>query len=235
MTRSMLWLPTLNGALCGGYIVAFLALAHVVPAAWLAWLLALAIVGVWWWVARQERTKQGIPPEHQLAYAGLMTACGVLLLIVMGLVLGGPTLTTRAGDLGFIAEAERTISANWLKIAAFALVFAAFLVLCERLNLSDGERGILAGLPLVPFGGLLSIAGYGGELDQRLATLRGLGSTVWLSPAVAIGFILFVSAMLNERAFGARSFLARFAIVALGWVMTLLAILGIGIATTYVL
>jgi len=73
----------------------------------------------------------------------------------------------------------------------------------------------------VPFGGLVSIAGYGGDISERIAALKGMGVGVWLGPAVASWFVFFTSRILGERRprQSARAdFWERLATVVLGWI-----------------
>jgi len=222
MAKSMLWMPVVNGVLCASYIFLFLALAHIAYANWLALALLAFIAALWLGIVRQKRIRDGIPSERQKTYALVLTFLGAILLIGAFLTIdgSGPTTTTPYAT-NVVQDAWRTISINWYKVALFAAAFAAFLVLSERLKLSDAAQGILAGLPLVPFGGLVSIAGYGGDISARIAALKGMGVGVWLGPAVAIWFVFFISRILGERRprQSARAdFWERLATVVLGWI-----------------
>ena len=85
-------------------------------------------------------------------------------------------------------------------------------------HVSDGARGVLAGLPLVPFGGLLSIALM--PTPDREAIFRGMAIGIWLGPAIAILFVLAISTYLSRRApldSPLADFFVRFAAVIGGW------------------
>src|SRR5262249_47250632 len=45
---SMLWMPVINGVLCGGYILLFAALARTGSAVLVAWCLLLVVVVIWY-------------------------------------------------------------------------------------------------------------------------------------------------------------------------------------------
>src|SRR5579864_5870038 len=47
MARSMLWMPVINSALCGAYIIAFLAFSPFVTPSLLAWTLVIAVAALW--------------------------------------------------------------------------------------------------------------------------------------------------------------------------------------------
>jgi hypothetical protein len=232
MAASMLWMPILNGALCIAYIVVFLVLAPTISTSALAWALVFLIAVLWCALVRQSRIRDGIPRERQLIYAAGVTAVGAVFLIVAFLAIGGSRLpTVQAQDIGLAQAAWRTVLASWYKIALFAIAFATFLVLSERLNLSDSARGILAGLPLVPFGGLVSIAASHGQgIVERIATFKGMAVGIWLGPAVAVWFIYAVSRYFDERrplASAKADFLVRLGAVALGWIACGAVIAGI--------
>ncbi len=225
MADAMLLLPTLNGGLCAAYILSFSGLASCAPSWLLALLLFAAIVVIWgfvvWWSA-------GIAREWQLFYAIAVTVVGAILLAAAAQIVGQTRGRPLSGqELGFLEATGRTLAANWHKIGLFALAFALFLVLSARLNLSARWRGKLAGLPLVPFGGLLSIAASGEPLTERIASLKGMSVGVWLGPAVAVWFIFSISRILNKRAVPSPAtpdYRARFAIIASGWIMCGIAI-----------
>jgi hypothetical protein len=111
-----------------------------------------------------------------------------------------------------------------LKIGLFALALLIFFSSIAFMPISDSTRGILSGLPLVPFGGLVAIAGDAGmSFDERLQVVRGMMSSAWLGPAVAMWFIYFLSRFLGTR-MKLRAPIAddalRFAALLAGWVAT---------------
>src|SRR5690606_1877006 len=115
------------------------------------------------------------------------------------------------------------LAQNGTKMAIFALCLAAFLVATQVMPLSDGVRGILAGLPFAPFGGLVSIAGDGTiELAVRLDIVRHMAARIWLGPAIAIWFIYgFPRVLVRLRSAGtAAGMAALFA----AWMLCALAV-----------
>jgi hypothetical protein len=225
MARSMLWMPVINGTLCAGYILAFAALAPTGAAAPAAWGLLLMVVLAWYAGVTRRWVRAGIARERQLAYAIAVTLAGVVLALVAGAasarMASGPAALPGAPGFehaGWIAE---TIWRSRLKIALFAVALAFFLPAIAYLPLSDSTRGILTGLPIVPFGGLVAIAGDAGiSVDARLAIIAGMLRGVWLAPAVAVWFILGFSRFLAARA-ARRSPAAdsgiRFTALVAGW------------------
>jgi hypothetical protein len=236
IAASMLWMPILNGALCVAYIivflVVFLVLAPTIPAGALAWVLVFLIAVFWCALVRQSRIRDGIPRERHVIYATGVTVVGAVFLILAFIAIGGSRLpAVQAQDIGLAQAAWRTVLESWYKIALFAIAFSTFLILSERLNLSDAARGILAGLPLVPFGGLVSIAAsHGPGIGERIATFKGMAVGIWLGPAVAVWFIYAVSRYFDARRpleSAKADFLVRLGVVALGWIACGAVIAGI--------
>ena len=205
IARSMLWMPAINGVLCAGYISVFALVATVRSATLVAWGLVGLDVALWLACVSRERVRKGVAREHQLAFVVAMTVIGVVL------AAGG------AFEAAYLAGADLhsqiapgSDGANWiaaalgrsqLKIGLFALALVIFFSSIAFLPISDSTRGILSGLPLVPIGGLVAIAGDAGiSLDARLHVLRGMMSGVWLGPAVAAWFILVLSRFFGTRA-----------------------------------
>jgi hypothetical protein len=203
MARSMLWMPVINGVLCAGYILAFAPLAWTGASVLAAWCLLLVAILLWYAGVSRRRVRAGIARERQLAYALVVTLAGVVLAVVADAasapMAGGLTALPGASgaDSGWIAE---TIWRSKLKIALFAVALAVFLPAIAYLPISDSARGILTGLPIVPFGGLAAIAADAGmSADARLAILAGMLRGVWLAPAVAVWFILGFARFLSAR------------------------------------
>jgi hypothetical protein len=236
MARSMLWMPVINGALCAGYILAFAALARTDASVPGAWGLLLVVVLAWYASVSRRRVRAGIARERQLAYALGVTLAGVVLAVVAGAAstrMAGGLMAlpgaADAADAGWIAE---TIWRSWLKIALFAVALAVFLPAIAYLPISDSTRGILTGLPIVPFGGLVAIAGDAGmSADARLAILAGMLRGVWLAPAVAVWFILgfsrFLDARTKRRSPAADTAIRSGALVA-GWLAAFAVIVVVG-------
>lgn len=239
MARSMLWMPVINGALCAGYILAFAALARTGASVLAAWGLLLVVVLAWYASVSRRRVRAGIARERQLAYALGVTLAGVVLAVVAGaastrmanalMALPG---AAGAEHAGWIAE---TIWRSGLKIALFAVALVVFLPAIAYLPISDSTRGILTGLPIVPFGGLVAIAGDAGmSADARLAIVTGMLRGVWLAPAVAVWFIYCFSRVLDARTklrSPAADAAIRFGALVAGWlaVFAVIVVAGYGI------
>jgi len=234
MAATMLWMPIINGALCGFYMLAFLGLAKALPPAPLAWMLALAISGLWLFVVSRDKVHRGIAANHQLTFAVAATLAGVLLAAAALYLLRTDTLVQKLAWSDQMPALADVIVRSRLKIALFALCLGGFLLATAYLPMRDSVRGILGGLPIVPFGGLVSVAADGAaSLDARLQALYAMTVTVWLGPAVAIWFICAVS-----RYFGTRQTLrslaidaaARFTALVVAWLACFAAILSVSFA-----
>ena len=196
MARSMLWMPVVNGALCAAYMLSFLGLARFVPAAVLAFALTALVVVLFVAAARHPRLRAGIRADRQRAFAVAATVVGLALAAAAVLLIGrepadaarlAPAALGTAFSWDFAGE---ILVRNAGKIVLFALGLAAFLVAVRALPLTDGARGVLAGLPFVPFAGLLSVSADAAlDLDARFAILRHMAASIWLGPAIAIWFI----------------------------------------------
>ena len=237
IARSMLWMPVVNGVLCAGYIVLFLLLARTLEPTGLAWGLLGAIGAVWFtWVARRA-VRRGIEREAQFRFAAAATLAG-LLLAAMALValrhVGVSPPRRAVAVLGGIDGIVATVESNELKIAMFAFTLSIFAGAIQYWRISDSTRGILAGLPIVPFGGLVSVAADTSmTVDARTQVFLGMAGSIWLGPAVAIWFIYGFS-----RHLGARSrlcspradALSRFGALLLTWVLTFSVIIALAVA-----
>jgi hypothetical protein len=233
--RSMLWMPVLNGLLCAVYIVLFLAFSKAEMANYLAIALFFLITVLWVVAARRERVKKGVAEGHQFGYALGVTFGGALFLVIWHLAAGGAEPASAVSVIpGFMRFAENVILGNWWKVLIFLLAFAIFLWIANRPGTPNGVRGIFAGLPLVPFFGLLSIAVGRSELfDNRIETFKGLATGLWLGPAVAVWFVFSVSQLLTwRRQFGSSrvDFLARFGVIVAGWVACFATIIALSAA-----
>ena len=151
MARSMLWLPVINGSLCAAFMIVFLSLLGDVNETVLAGSLAVAVVGAWISIAFRPQVIAGIPERRQLAYAIICTLAGLLLVGLAHVLL--PEVHFGAADSGIFSwqSVDRTILSSKLKIVLFALALALFLGATAHRRVPDGVRGVLAGLPLVPF------------------------------------------------------------------------------------
>jgi hypothetical protein len=236
IARSMLWMPVINGALCGGYILLFAGLAASGSSVLVAWCLLMAVVVIWYAIVSRRRVRAGIAPERQLTYAVMATLGGALMVVVVGAAVAhmgsGPVTvpaTAGAGGAQWIVE---TIVRSKLKIGLFAATLAILLAAAAYFPISDSTRGILSGLPIVPFGGLVAIAGDGGiGLGERVAIIDGMARGVWLGPAVAIWFIYCLSRFLSTRAEvqpPALDTAIRFGALVAGWLAAFAAIVVAG-------
>ena len=238
MARTMFWMPVINGFLCALYIILFLVIGLVSSSALAGWLLLLLVAGLWYACVSRKTVIGGIKPKHQIVYGIGATLVGITLVIVVRPWIAHPTEAlpneiTVAGweHAGWIMEA---ISRSRFKIVLFALALSAFAISAAYLPISDATRGILGGLPIVPFGGLVSVAGdFAMGIQTRFEILRGMLSSVWLGPAVAIWFIYYVSRYCSVRSAINPEWvneLVRFVAVAAGWIACFVVIIAISTA-----
>ena len=238
MARTMFWMPVINGFLCALYIILFLVIGLVSSSGLAGWLLLLLVAGLWYACVSRKTVIDGIKPKHQIAYGIGATLVGITLVIVVRAWIAHPAEALPnevavAGweHAGWIIEA---ISRSKFKIVLFALALSAFALSAAYLPISDATRGILGGLPIVPFGGLVSVAGdFAMGIQTRFEILHGMLSSVWLGPAVAIWFIYYVSRYYSVRSAINPEWsneLVRFAAVAAGWIACFVVIIAISTA-----
>jgi hypothetical protein len=238
IARTMFWMPAINGFLCALYIILFLAIGLVSSSALTGWLLLLVVAGFWYVCVSRKIVIGGIKPKHQLAYGVGATLVGITLVLVArpwiahsAEALPNEITVAGWGHAGWIIEA---ISRGRFKIVLFALALSAFVVSAAYLPISDATRGILGGLPIVPFGGLVSVAGdFAIGIQTRFEILRGMLSSVWLGPAVAVWFIYYISRYYSVRNVINPEWvdeLVRFAAVAAGWIACSAVIIAISAA-----
>lgn len=237
IAKTMLWMPIVNGAICAGYIGLFLLLAKAASPTAVGWSLLLVAAVLWHaWVSRSH-VRAGIDPSHQLTVALAATLLGaalaaatVLVSAHLGVSPPHPASAFDSTDLGRIVDA---VAGAWLKIALFALTLAVLVSAIQYFPISDSTRGILAGLPIVPFGGLVSIAGDPSlGANARWTIFLGMIAGVWLGPPIAIWYILGVSRYLNARgrtSVQAVDSLLRFGALVVAWFVTF----GVIVAAAY--
>ncbi|HEX2216032.1 MAG TPA: hypothetical protein VHG27_04970 [Xanthobacteraceae bacterium] len=233
MAGSMLWMPVLNGALCAAYLLLWLLLAGVVPATALAWLLLALVLVLWSVIAFRTSLKEGIAPERRVAYTVMATLAGAVLTGCAFLLLEKSSVAAVSDWSGMFSWSfvRHALAQNWVKIVLFVLCLSAFLIAVQSFRLSDGVQGILAGLPFVPFAGLVSVAGDNAlDPDARREILERMAVSVWFGPAIAMWFIYGFSRYLTLRQSrdgcapgGVRTLPA----LALGWLLCGLAIAAI--------
>src|SRR5262249_25084961 len=105
---SMLWMPVINGALCGGYILLFAALARTGSAVLVAWCLLLVVVVMWYGSGPRRRVRAGIARERQLTYAVAATLVGALLVVV-----AGAAARTASGSMA-VPDAAAADGGRWI-------------------------------------------------------------------------------------------------------------------------
>jgi hypothetical protein len=230
IAKSMLWMPVVNGALCAGYVLSFMLLARSGTATMIAWSLVGIVGAVWVACVSRRRVREGIAGERQLAYALAVTLAGALLVAVAALATTRPELAQAAAPTPATDGANWVAAAIWrsrLKIGLFALALAIFFGAIAYLPISDSTRGILSGLPIVPFGGLVAVAGDAGmSLEQRLQIFHGMIGSVWLAPSLAVWFIYCLSRFLGARTkldSATADAAVRAAALVSGWVLTFAA------------
>jgi hypothetical protein len=237
MARSMLWMPVINAALCGAYIVVFLAFSPFVAPTLLAWTLATAVAVLWLGISTRKFVTDGISRDHQAVYGFIVLLVGCALAALVPRILGGLALSQGPGSPAHLVfSLDLLPQIFWqsrLKIALFAFCLLLFLALTTRL--SPSAQGVLGGLPLVPFGGLVSVATDTGT--DHLYIFERMAVSVWLGPMVGIWFICGYSRYLNARRpsrSGTFDATMRFAVLLAAWCLCVLAILGISGAIAYV-
>jgi hypothetical protein len=224
MAQTMLWLPIVNGALCATYILLFPWLEQSLSATAAAFSLAILVTASWLFLVTRERLRRGIAADRQLWYCLICTLTGALL-ASMAVRFGGDGLQLFSSGSASVLDILRR---NGVKIVLFASCLCVFLVATVYLPIRDWVRGILAGLPIVPFGGLLSIAADPQmTVTERSLVFRAMAASIWLAPAFAVWFIYGVSRFLNGRT-ASRSpmteSLIRLAGILVGWMLCLGAI-----------
>jgi hypothetical protein len=238
IARTMFWMPLVNGAFCAAYILLFLLLGETMSPTAVGWGLLLVEAALWCaWVSRRH-VRAGIDRSGQLMFAIAATLIGAALAAATILVLSraGISVQSAAGSsgrahAGWIVDA---IARSQLKIELFALTLAVFALAIQYVPISDSTRGILAGLPIVPFGGLVSIAGDPAlSADSRVQTFLGMIGGVWLGPPIALWFIFCFSGYLSARkptGPPAADSLRRFGALLFGWFVTFAVIVAIAYA-----
>jgi hypothetical protein len=241
IARSMFWMPVVNGVLCAAYVVLFLFLGKTLAPASFASGLLVAIIVVWFaWVTRRV-VRGGIGPDSQLKFAVASTLAGFLLAAAAMLVLRHLEMSPLRPVPGTcppgIDRIFAVIEGSELKIAMFAITLSIFAAAVQYWRISDSTRGILAGLPIVPFGGLVSVAAdASATADARSQIFLGMAGSIWLGPAVAMWLIYGLSRHLSTRSKASpprADALERFGALLLGWALTFSAIVALAVAIEF--
>ncbi len=229
MARTMLWLPVINGALCALYMLLLLSPGASSAMTSAGWLLLVVVIALWCaWVSRKS-VMRGIAPRHQLAYALAATALGAL--SALAALRLAPVPQDAYGSGAEHASILAAVLQSRLKIVLFAVALTVFTVSAAFWPISDAARGVLSGLPLVPFGGLVSVAADPAmAVAERLEIIRGMTASVWLGPALGVWYIYFMARLYSTRRalrIGWMNEAARFAAVVIGWAACFLVVIAV--------
>lgn len=229
-TCTMIWMPVLNGLLCAAYIGLFLRQPALHGDSLAELLLQLAVLlTVWGFIAKVLLLTGGIAARWRSGFAILVLVAGAM--AAVALWPDSQPMTALPGQAAQPGDLLAVLDHNRLKIGLFAAVLFAYLVISEYCRVPAGLKGVLAGLPLLPFFGLLSIALDDTiAIDARLSILNQMGFGLCLAPAIAVLFIHGVSAVLVRACDqqGRPGMLQRFAVVACGWLVCGLVIAVLG-------
>jgi hypothetical protein len=225
----MLLMPILNCALCAGYIYGFLWLATFTTP-WSGWLLVGTSI-LWgcaaWYVGIG---KIGVPENRQETY-GVLCALSLLAITAAFLLFQSHSSHLPVSTIGF----QDFVHQNMWRIVLFAGCLVLVVALTDVLipaglfrGNAAGVLGTLGGFPVVPFFGLLTVAGDEARtIGERTDILRPMGTSVWLGPIVAIGFIHFFSKVLLRRKPRDQKpwdWANKFAFAAVGWTACIMVI-----------
>jgi len=236
LAKTMLWLPVINGLLCAAYILLFILLGQNISPTPTGWCLLACIVGMWSLCVTRGRVKRGIEREYQLTYCTIVTLAGAVCVMATVWLLSSSSTTGNSP----LASPSRAI-VDWiiepiarseLKIVLFVLALTVFAMITTLLPISDSTRGILAGLPVVPFGGLVAIADDPAMVaEERFQNFWGMLSSVWLGPAIAVWLIYGLSSFYALRKNISERWLntaARLCVLIGGWALCFVVITAIG-------
>jgi hypothetical protein len=215
--RMMLPMPLLNCVLCAGYMFAFVRYGPAPPfspatllvAAAALWLPAVLILTSGW---------SGVSVRRERVYAVVST-------IVLAAVTAAVFSSSKASS-GLGADWSGFWQHHGFRIALFAVCLSLVIAATDFAGSSARWLAPLGSLPVVPFFGVLTVAGDASRtLDQRLDILRAMGSSVWLGAAVALWFVyLFSSYLLRRQGRGEAGWSANIALALAGWAVCLAVI-----------
>jgi hypothetical protein len=228
IAKTMFWMPVVNGALCAAYLLLFFPLAKTLSPTLAGWGLLFGVAVLWFAFVARRTVRAGIEPSRQPLFAIAVSlaalALAAIALVVMAHAGIATPMTASASNPADAGSLVAAVVGNKLKIALFALTLAVLVTAIRYFPISDSTRGILAGLPVVPFGGLVSIAGdMSLGADAKIAVFRGMIAGVWLGPPVAVWYIFCFSRFLAARRQAATrtaDALWRFGALLVAWLVT---------------
>jgi hypothetical protein len=224
MAASMIWMPLINAVLCAAYLLTFILLARFIASGALSWSLLAAAVLLLVFIVRRPFVQKGIPLPYQLAFATGATFAGVVVAAAIWVVLMqtdakiGTAASAVLGSLLSLSFVANVISRNATKITVFVVIFAALLVAPKFVSLSNSWRGVLAGFPIVPLGGVWSLTA---GAEANAGVLAQMAVSVWIGATIAIWFVYaFPRALVRLAPGSVRSFAA----LIIGWLLCGLAV-----------
>jgi hypothetical protein len=198
-TRTMLFMPVLNGLLCALYIFSFLwlkpdgALFGILTAIGVIW---AVIVGI---IVGQEIELTG--KKNQFLFILVCTLSLLILMIPLFAYAPHRTIITSSDS-----SWAQLMSQSGARIGLFALCLSVVIIISDFLSklipslLVSRLLGAFGGFPLVPFFGLYSVAAAEGRTtNARLEDFGSLAVSVWLGPLIALAFIMSFSGYLQTR------------------------------------
>lgn len=216
--RMMLPMPVLNCVLCAGYIFVFVRFGPAEPfsptmllvAAAAVWLPAVLVLTSGWRGLTVQR-------EHVYAFASTI----VLVAVTAAL------FSSAQASPGVATDWSQFWRHNGIRLALFAACLSLVIGATDFAGSSARWLAPLGSLPVVPFFGVLTVAGDDGRaITERLDILRAMGSSVWLGAAVAIWFVYLFSRHLQRRQAPASepAWERKIALAVAGWAACLAAI-----------
>ena len=226
VARSMLFMPVVNGLLCAFFVFSFWHWSTPNSTIALATFLLIAIVTVWLLLFYLTRQLPGLTEHLQFWYilgcTALFSLLAVWILQRVPHTDAQPTAYLTGSLPHSFGGLLEFLHAKWYRIALFVGVWTGFVLATEYLRLSTTVKGYLGGLPVVPFGVLISVAlEQAGSLDTHFRAISGMAGGVLLSPVVPVWFIYAYSQYLSRTT---ASVLVRFAVLIAAWCVCLASI-----------
>lgn len=228
---TMLLMPVVSGLLCVLFIFAYWCWSHQTWADAFAMALAIVVALLWAVVLYLLRRARGVPERRHVWYAlactiiftavALVVARSVPSLAAQGLPQGQPEVAT----VFSVERMRQTAFGNGVRIALFAGALALFVMLSENSSVPPNIRGFFGGFPVVPFGGLLTLAlKRPTAFDAHIEMFGAMAAGVWLSPIVPVWFIYGYSRYLSGTS---APFFACFVVLIAAWAACFLSIAGL--------